>query len=92
MTKFVRIGIPIFADWVGFPPTYRVFVNGELFAERSYYAEPYEFYEEMLQIQAQPGAYNIRFEPLDLAEFTIAKPRVLFGPAVIESDRTFRIL
>jgi hypothetical protein len=46
----------------------------------------------MLQIQAQPGDYDIRFEPLEQAEFTTAKPRVLFGPAVIESDRSFRIL
>ena len=93
MTKqFVRIGFDVSTQYEGFPPRYRVFVNGELFSERPYYALPHELYQEILQINAEAGEYTVQFEPLNGAEFEVGPVKVLFGPAAAIEKNKFRIL
>jgi len=79
--RFVRVLCDVDCKWEGLPPTYRVYVNDELFAERTWTWTD-EYLEEVLQIEAEPGEYRIRYElvPPNLAEITASNFRVDFGP------------
>ena len=88
---FVRVLNDVYCDWEGLPPDYRVYVNDELFAERTFiWADCY--LEEMLQIEAPPGEYTIRHELVQpcLAQLKITNPRVDYGPGSI-ADNKLRI-
>ena len=89
---FVRVSFDIETEVAGFPPRYRVYINDELFTERPYYAESHEYYEETLQVEAQPGEYTVRFEPLNGAQFRVGPLRVLYGPGAATEKNKFRIL
>lgn len=80
-TVFVKAWFDLDCEWEGLPPTYRIYVNDELFAERTWnYTEHY--LSEMLQILAEPGRYEITVRPVgpNLAEFTASNFRVEYGP------------
>lgn len=79
--KFVRVLCDVDCDWEGLPPDYRVYVNDELFTERTWIWTN-EYLEEMLQIEAVPGNYTVRYElvPPCLAQLKISNIRVDFGP------------
>ena len=80
--KFVRVLTDLHCDWEGLPPTYRVFVNDELFTERTWiWTQAY--LEEALQIEAVPGTYQIRYElvPPFLATLRLENMRVDGGKA-----------
>ena len=85
--KFVRVLADVDCEWEGLNPVYRVYVNDEMFAERTWLWST-EYLEEMLQIEAVPGAYNIRFElvPPHLAKLSVKNIRVDYGPAVMENN------
>lgn len=84
MTKqFVRIVCNIACKWEGLPPIYRVYVNDELFTERTWiWTDPEIYLKEQIQIDAVPGEYTIRYElvPPNLAELIVTKPVVEHGP------------
>ncbi len=90
--KFVRVLADVHCDWEGLYPTYRVYVNDELFAERTWIWTN-EYLEEMLQIEAQPGTYNLRWElvPPHLAQLRVQNVHVDYGPGTIENEK-LRIL
>jgi hypothetical protein len=91
--KFVRVLADVHCDWEGLYPIYRVFVNDELFAERTWrWTDAY--LEEELQIEAEPGKYNLRWElvPPHLAQLTVENVRVDFGPGNIKNNQLLRIL
>jgi len=85
--KFVRVLADIDCEWEGLNPVYRVYVNDEMFAERTWLWSN-EYLEEMLQIEAFPGAYTIRFELVrpHLAKLTVKNLRVDYGPASMENN------
>jgi hypothetical protein len=90
---FVRVLADVDCEWEGLGPTYRVYVNDELFAERTWrWTDCY--LEEMLQIQANPGEYSLRWELLapHLARLQVKNVRVDYGPAIITENNTLRIL
>lgn len=60
MTKqFIQVLADINCEWEGLNPIYRVYVNDELFTERTWlWTDCY--LEEMLQIAAEPGEYSLR--------------------------------
>jgi hypothetical protein len=90
--KFVRVLADVHCDWEGLSPIYRVYVNNELFAERTWrWADSY--LEEMLQIEAEPGKYNLRWElvPPHLANLSVQNVRVDFGPGDVKADQLLRI-
>jgi hypothetical protein len=61
-TKFVKVSFNIDCKWKGGPPpAYRVYVNDELFTERTWIWRGY-YLNEMLQIDAEPGQYRVRVE------------------------------
>jgi hypothetical protein len=82
MTKeFATVMCDVFCDWQQQPPVYRLYVNNELFTERTFiWTEHY--LEEMIQIHACPGKYQIRYEivkNLD-AVLSVRNMRVKHGP------------
>jgi len=91
--RFVKIRFDVHCTWRGFPPQYRVFVNDELFAERSFIWDEYHFIKEMLQVEAVPGTYTFRIEELEpkTGNFTLTNPVVELGRARIVDNNTFEI-
>jgi hypothetical protein len=90
--KFVRVLADIHCDWEGLNPIYRVYVNDELFTERTWrWTDAY--LEEMLQIEADPGNYNLRWElvPPHLATLQVRNVRVDYGPGNIKNNTILRI-
>lgn len=91
--KFVRVLADVDCAWEGMMPVYRVYVNEELFAERTWrWADSY--LEEILQIEAEPGNYDLRWElvPPCLAQITVSNVRVDHGPGMIKNNKTLRII
>jgi hypothetical protein len=78
--QFVKALFDLECDWEGLPPTYRIYVNDELFTERTFdFVDQYLV--EMLQIEAPPGTYQVRIEPQKpcLAKFSTKNHRVSDG-------------
>lgn len=76
------------------PPRYRIFVQGELFTERTWIWTNH-YLEECLQISAPPGQYDICFEFIDASQtskFKVKKPRIAEGRAEINSNLRLTIL
>lgn len=63
--------------WKKRPPNYRIYVDNELFAERTWIWQR-EYLEEMLPIYAPPGEYTLRWEivPPFKGQITVTNPRV----------------
>jgi len=82
-TKFVRALFDIECTWEGMPPVYRVYVNDELFTERDWIWDSQQYLTQILQIQASPGLYRVRIEPVgpQLANFVTKDHRVEHGEA-----------
>lgn len=94
MTKqYVRVVCNVACKWEGLPPIYRVYVNDELFTERTWTWKDDFYLREEIQIEAEPGKYSIRYElvPPNLAELLVTLPVVDYGPAVITEDGQLRI-
>jgi hypothetical protein len=91
--KFVRVLADVHCEWEGLNPIYRVYVNDELFTERTW-RWTNSCLEEMLQIEADPGSYNLRWElvPPHLANLQVRNVRVDFGPGNIKNNTLLRIL
>jgi hypothetical protein len=85
--KFVRVLADVHCEWEGLDPIYRLYVNEELFAERTWIWSS-AYLEENLQIEAEPGEYTIRYElvPPHLAQLQVENIRVDFGPGTIENN------
>lgn len=85
--KFVRVLADVDCNWEGLYPNYRVYVNNELFAERTWRWDDM-YVEELLQIDAAAGDYQLRWElvPPHLAELTVKNIRVEHGPATVENN------
>lgn len=91
--KFVKATFELYCDWEGLAPNYRVYVNDELFVERTYlWTDAY--LEEMLQIQAPPGVYKIRIEKVKpcLAKYRMGDKKIEVGPARWLDNETLEIL
>ena len=88
MTKqFIRLLCDVNCDWEGLSPTYRAYVNDELFAERTWrWTDCY--LEEEFQIEADPGEYRIRYElvPPHLAQLTVTNMRVISGSGTVDNN------
>ena len=75
-------------EWEGLPPIYRVYVNDELFTERTWIWKEDIYLEELLQINAVPGDYVISYElvPPYLASLKLQNVRVITGPATVKNN------
>jgi hypothetical protein len=85
---FLRVITDVHLEWTGDAPRYRTWVNGELFGERTW-LWPDDYAEELFQIEAPPGQYQIRVENLDpdRAQMNNCNLRVDFGPGrILDND------
>ena len=75
-------------------PGYRIYVNDELFVERSWQWPESSRVEELLQIKAIPGKYTVRVEKYHptKARFNISNMRVELGDARVIENNTIEIL
>jgi len=90
--QYIRAVFDLDCIWEGLRPIYRIYVNDELFAEREWrWTDCY--LEEILQIQARPGRYLVRLEPVgpQIAEFRITNHRIAHGPAKWVDPHTLEI-
>lgn len=92
-TKFVKVLCDIDCTWDQDNPIYRVFVNNELFAERTWIWKDC-YLEEMLQISAVPGRYKIKFELLNpkSGNLITSNLRIEDGEARILDNNVLEIL
>jgi hypothetical protein len=80
--QFVRIEFDLDCKWEGLPPVYRIYVNDEMFVERTW-SWVNCYLTEILQVNAEPGIYRVKVEHVgpDLANFIMANRQVAHGPA-----------
>ena len=85
--KFVRVLADVDCEWEALAPIYRLYLNDELFAERTWRWTDMRL-EEMMQVEAEPGDYPIRFElvPPHLAQLHVSNMRVDFGPGTVSNN------
>lgn len=84
--KFVRICCDIHresytARW------YRIYVNDEMFVERSFAIEQYQALRETLTLDARPGRYLVWARSSDQIKIVVRRLTVLEGSAIVESDQ-----
>lgn len=91
--KFVKINFDLHCNWTRTPPAYRLYVNHELFTERTYIWGGTQYLKEILQLNAPPGKYIIRIDNLGDPEcqFKIRNLSVETGSAHIIDSKTFEI-
>lgn len=87
----VQICYDVHCDWSGPPPRYRLYVDDELFVERTFrFVQSY--LEEIIPIDAKPGDYVIKYELLGPSGHLAAiNPRVITGPAEFVAHNVIRI-
>jgi hypothetical protein len=90
--QYVRVLSKIDCEWEGLNPVYRLYVNEELFSERMWRWTD-SMLEEIIQLEAEPGDYNIRYELVEphLAQLTVGSLTVDYGPAQAIGNLNFRI-
>jgi hypothetical protein len=79
--KHVLINANVSIDWQGPPPTYRLYVGGELFSERTWIWRD-EYLQELIPIYAPPGEYELRRELVPPAQghIEVSNTRIKVGP------------
>ena len=92
-TKFVKAVFDLNCKWEGLLPVYRIYVNDELFVERTWSWSD-NYLTEMLQIQAPPGRYQIRLESVgpQLAKFWMSNHEIEYGSAIWIDNKNLEIL
>lgn len=93
--EFVTVLTDVYCKWSAVSPRYRVYVNDELFSERTWIWRD-AYLEEMLQINALPGQYKIRYELVEgfdqEAELRLRNMRVEQGPGrIVDKQGTLEI-
>ena len=85
MKQFIRVLCDVDCSWTETPPVYRVYVDDELFAERTWRWQD-SYLEEMIQIEAEPGEYVISYELVDSpgATLRVSNMRVDYGSGRIK--------
>jgi len=94
MKKDVSVTADVYCRWSGPPPIYRLYVNDELFTERTYIWQG-GYLSECFYVTAEPGDYRLRYETITqgTASISVKNLRVSYGEdtAYIQ-DNILRIL
>lgn len=92
--KFVKLSLDIYCFWLNEPPVYRIYINDELFCDRTYHWKEENYLQENFQIFAPPGLYTIKIENNDkhIVDFLAKNLQIKKGNAKKISDREFEIL
>jgi hypothetical protein len=90
--SYVRVLSKIDCEWEGLNPVYRLYVNDELFSERTWRWTD-SILEEIIQVEAEPGEYTLRYELVEphLAQLKVGALTVDYGPAQAIGNLNFRI-
>jgi hypothetical protein len=80
MKKHVSVTADVYCTWSGNPPIYRLYVNNQLFAERTYIWRG-GYLTECFHVHAEPGDYVIRYETVtdSTASILIENLRITHG-------------
>lgn len=91
--QFVKLSVDIHCDWKRTPPPYRLYVNDELFTERTYIWGGTQYLQEIISLQAPPGRYSIRVDNLGDPDckFKLRNLKVENGVAEIIDSKTVEI-
>lgn len=92
-THYVRVLCDIHCKYDDRGTRYRVYVDDELFAERTWIWNDC-YLEEALQIEAPRGKYHIRFELVEpeVGKLKVKNVRVDHGPAVVHKGDILEVL
>ena len=87
----VQVCYDVRCSWDGPPPRYRLYVENELFVERTFnFVQSY--LNEVIPIDAPPGDYVIRYEMIDPnGHIAASNPKILSGPAELIAHNVVRI-
>jgi len=93
-TKFAKVSFNLHCDWKREPPVYRVYVNNELFTERTYIWFGTQYLKEIIPLNAPPGQYTVRVDNLGDPDcvFKIRNLSVEKGDAQVLDSKNFEIL
>jgi hypothetical protein len=91
--NFIKALFDLHCEWYDQAPSYRIYVNDELFAERTFVWKN-EYLTEMLQITAPAGTYSVQIKPIEknLGTFTVRNLRVEVGNGRWTNPTTLEIL
>jgi hypothetical protein len=90
--QFVIVNFDLLCEWTKVPPVYRVYVNHEIFTERTFRWGMDQYIKEAISMDAPPGTYVIRLENLDdSSTFKIRNLTVAKGNATVVDSKTFEI-
>ena len=93
MSQYAKVEFDLFCEWQEQPPTYRIFVNRELYAERNYIWKDVEYVRECLQVQAEPGIYEIYIDDLaKKSRFRMRNLNIHAGTARVVDHNKFEII
>ena len=88
----VQMRIDVHTAYIGQEvPCYRLYVNDELFSERSYKFESDTYLSEQLFVKKQPGDYKIRIESLSDFKYKLRNLTCAYGTVQITGNESFRI-
>ena len=93
-TKFVQVHCDVDCEWQDTSPRYRIFVNGEMFTERTWIWRDC-YLEEIMPIEAEPGIYKIDFSMVNDGaggKITATNFRVQTGDGIIVAPNSVEIL
>ena len=89
---FAKVEFDLYCDWKKKPPNYRLYINHELFNERTYIWQGTKYLTEVLQMHAVPGTYTIRIENLGEGSFKVRNITGVEGaPINVVDSTTFEI-
>lgn len=91
-TRAVKVVCDVHCEWNEVPPRYRLYVNDELFMERTYIWKDF-YLEEAIPIEAPPGMYQIRYELVGnpSATLKIKNARIEYGNGVLYKHQRLEI-
>lgn len=92
----VKLTVDVMCDWMAYPPSYRVYVDGDLLTERSYiWDNEHEFVREHLAVTLSPGTHTLVIEPVikpeNLAVFKTKNFCINGAGATLGPNNTFTI-
>jgi hypothetical protein len=90
-TKSVQLQCDVHCKWDGNDTRYRLYVNDELFTERSWIWGNKEYYlEELIPIEAPAGLYEIKYELVQptQSKLVIKNMQVIKGNARLHKNQT----